>query len=46
MRATKFPRVEDVFYLIEAEAVVPDGLCYIDISVQGKSQTLIFESEK
>jgi hypothetical protein len=33
MRATKLPYVEYVFYFIEAEAVVPDGLWYVNISV-------------
>jgi hypothetical protein len=46
MRATKFPCVEYVFYFIETEAVVPDGLWYVNISVQRESETLIFESEK
>jgi hypothetical protein len=27
--ATQLPCVEDVFYFIEAEAVVPDGLWYM-----------------
>jgi hypothetical protein len=33
MRATKLPYVEYVFYFIETEAVVPDGLWYVNISV-------------
>jgi hypothetical protein len=33
VRATKFPCVEDILYFIKAEAVVPDGLWYINISV-------------
>ena len=33
MRATKLPYVEYVFYFIETETVVPDGLWYVNISV-------------
>ena len=33
MRAAKLPYVEYVFYFIETEAVVPDGLWYVNISV-------------
>jgi len=33
MRATKLPYAEYVFYFIETEAVVPDGLWYVNISV-------------
>jgi len=46
MRATKFPCVEYAFDFIETEAVVPDGLWYVNISIQRESQTLIFESVK
>jgi hypothetical protein len=31
--ATKLPYVEYVFYFIETETVVPDGLWYVNISV-------------
>jgi hypothetical protein len=46
VRATKFPCIEYVFYLVEGKAVMPDGLWYVYISVQSEPKTLIFESEK
>ena len=46
MRATEFPCIEDVLYFIERETVMPNGLWYVDISVQPEPSTLIFEGEK
>jgi hypothetical protein len=33
MRTTKFPCVEYILYFIKTEAVVPDGLLYVNVSV-------------
>jgi hypothetical protein len=46
MRATEFPCIEDILYFIERETVMPNGLWYVDISVQPEPSTLIFEGEK
>jgi hypothetical protein len=46
VRATKFPRIEYVFYFVEGKAVMPYRLWYVYISVQSESKTLVFESEK
>jgi hypothetical protein len=46
VRTTELPCVEYVFYFIEGECFVPDGLRYIDISVKGIHRALIFEAEK
>jgi len=42
----KFPGAKYVFYLVQSEAVVPNRLRYINISVQRELRTLIFEGEK
>jgi hypothetical protein len=43
MRATEFPCIEDILYFIERETVMPNGLWYVDISVQPETSTLSFE---
>jgi hypothetical protein len=39
VRPTKFPGTQYLFYLVEREVVVPNGLRYIGLSVQAESLT-------
>ena len=45
MWPAKFPRIENVFYLIECKSVAPDGLFNINISIQREPGALILEIE-
>jgi hypothetical protein len=46
VKATKFPRVKCLFYLVEGEAVMPNGLRYIGLSVQAEPRALLCECEE
>jgi hypothetical protein len=39
VRPTRFPGTQYLFYLVEREVVVPNGLRYIGLSVQAESLT-------
>jgi hypothetical protein len=46
VRPAKLPGTQYLFYLVEREVVVPNGLRYIGLSVQAESRSLLAESEK
>jgi hypothetical protein len=46
VRATKLPRIEYIFNLIQGEPVVAHNFWDIDVSVQSEMRALMFESEK
>jgi hypothetical protein len=46
VRPAKLPGTQCLFYLVEREVVLPNGLRYIGLSVQAESRSLLAESEK
>jgi hypothetical protein len=46
MKSAKLPSVEGLFYLVEGEALMPNGLRYVGLPAQAETRALLPESEE